>query len=305
MSFNNQLRRLARRLPQAKRIGAVRDAWGASQQFVAPGHFYSPIPALDHVHSDAARIFSAPERTLAAIELNEDHQLALLHSFEPFYDELPFQASATEGLRYRYENPAYSYADAIFLYSMIRHAQPKRIVEVGSGWSSCAILDTNERFFDNGIETMFVEPYPQLLHSLISSADRGRIRLLPQRLQDVSLDEFTRLQARDILFIDSTHVSKVFSDVNVLFFDILPRLQPGVFVHFHDIFYPFEYPKSWILQGRAWNEAYLLRAFLQFNSGYRVVLMNTFLEHFHRKYLESRMPLCLKNPGGSIWLQRV
>ena len=178
-------------------------------------------------------------------------------------------------------------------------------MEAESSWSSCAILDTNQHFFDNRIETVFIEPYPQLLHSLITGVDQQRIRVLPQRLQDVPLKEFSLLQAGDILFIDSTHVSKVFSDVNVLFFDILPRLPSGVFVHLRDIFFPFEYPQSWILEGRAWNEAYLLRAFLQFNSSYRVVLMSTFLEHFYRAYFERRMPLCLKNTGGSIWLQRV
>lgn len=299
-----QLRLLARQIPHAKRIGAARDALRIEAEFVPPGHFYSPVPALSQVRADSARIFRVPDRNLAGIDMNEQQQLELLKSFEPLYDELPFLPQATEGFRYRYENEAYSYSDAIFLYCMIRQAQPRRIVEVGSGWSSCAILDTNERFFDNRIETVFVEPYPQLLHSLISAADLDRIRVLPQRLQDVPLEEFTRLQAGDILFIDSTHVSKVFSDVNVLFFDVLPRLQPGVFVHFHDIFYPFEYPESWIMQGRAWNEAYLLRAFMQFNAGFRVVLMNTFLEQFHREYFERRMPLCLKNLGGSIWLQR-
>ena len=303
--MTTQLRRLARRFPEIKRIGAARDALLVTPLFVPPGHFYSPIPALREVQADAPRIFSEPARTLAGIELNEAAQLALLKSFEAYYDEMPFQAKACTGLHYRFENPAYSYADAIFLHGMTRHAQPQRVVEVGSGWSSCVILDTNERFFDNRIATTFVEPFPQLLHSLVTEADQKRIRVLPQRLQDVPLEEFTRLQAGDILFIDSTHVSKVFSDVNVLFFEVLPRLQPGVFVHFHDIFYPFEYPKSWILQGRAWNEVYVLRAFLQFNTGFRVVLMNTFLEHFHRSYFERRMPLCLKNPGGSIWLQRV
>jgi hypothetical protein len=69
--------------------------------------------------------------------------------------------------------------------------------------------------------------------------------------------------------------------------------------------YPFEYPKQWIYEGRAWTEAYLLRTFLIFNNLYRIVLFNTFLERFHRDHFVQRMPLCLKNEGGSIWLQRV
>jgi len=73
---------------------------------------------------------------------------------------------------------------------------------------------------------------------------------------------------------------------------------------FHDILYPFEYPKGWIYERRAWSEAYLLRAFLAFNSAYEIMLFNTFLGHFHRERFVRTMPLCFKNEGGSIWLRR-
>ena len=117
------------------------------------------------------------------------------------------------------------------------------------------------------------------------------------------MDKFEALE-EVILFVDSTHVAKVGSDVNHLFSEVLPILKPGVLVHIHDIFYPFEYPKSWIYEGRNWSEVYLLRAFLQFNECFKIVLFNTFLEHFHRDFFLRNMPLCLKNEGGSIWLKR-
>jgi hypothetical protein len=165
-------------------------------------------------------------------------------------------------------------------------------------------LDTNDLFLGKQMQLTFIEPYPQLLHSLISDADRERVTILPQPLQAVDLALFDTLESGDVLFIDSTHVSKVDSDVNRLFFDILPRLKPGVYVHIHDIHYPFEYPIHAFRAGRAWNEIYLLRAFLQFNSQYQIVLMNTFLEHFHEDFFREHMPLCLVNLGGSIWLRR-
>jgi hypothetical protein len=99
-------------------------------------------------------------------------------------------------------------------------------------------------------------------------------------------------------------VSKIGSDVNHLFFEVLPRLARGVYVNFHDVFHPFEYPRSWIYEGRAWSEAYLLRSFLTFNHEFEVVLFNTFLETFHEPWFREHMPLCLENPGGSIWLRR-
>ena len=92
---------------------------------------------------------------------------------------------------------------------------------------------------------------------------------------------FRELHAGDVLFVDSTHVAKVGSDVNHIFFEILPILQPGVVVHFHDIMYPFEYEPKWIYTGVAWNEAYMLRAFLMFNPTFKILLFNSFLAHLH------------------------
>ena len=272
--------------------------------FVPPGHFYSPIPSLEEIKRDEAKIFGSFPPNINGLELHEAEQLKLLNEFVAYYKEMPFQPEKNGELRYYFENPAYSYSDAIFLHCMIRFLKPKRIIEVGSGFSSCMMLDTNELFFGSSIATTFIEPYPELLLSLINDKDKSKIKIVSSCLQDVDLDEFETLQANDILFIDSTHVSKINSDVNRIFFDILPRLSSGVHIHFHDIFFPFEYPKEWAYEGRAWNEAYLLRAFLQYNSAFRVVLMNTFMEHFHKSFFQQNMPLCLKNTGGSIWIRK-
>jgi predicted O-methyltransferase YrrM len=273
-------------------------------QFVPPGHFYSPIPSLDEIRRDEAKIFGNIPSHISGVELDKAEQLKLLSAFAAYYKKMPFQAQKHKELRYYYENPAYSYSDAILLHCMIRYLKPKRIIEVGSGFSSCMILDTNDLFFDGSITTTFIEPYPDLLTSLINDEDTRNIKIIPTGLQAVDLSQFEALQENDILFIDSTHVSKINSDVNRVFFDILPRLSSGVHVHFHDIFFPFEYPKEWVFEGRAWNEAYILRAFLEYNSEFRVVLMNTFMQHFHKPFFKQNMPLCLQNPGGSIWICR-
>jgi hypothetical protein len=273
-------------------------------RFVPPGHFYSPIPSLDEVKRDESQIFGNVHQNIPSIELHESEQLKLLEEFTHYYEEIPFQPSKVEGLRYYFENPLYSYSDSILLHCMIRFLNPKRIIEVGSGFSSCVILDTNELFFDSSIMTTFIDPYPDLLMSLIKEKDKNNIKIISSRLQDVELREIEVLEERDILFIDSTHVSKVNSDVNHIFFIILPHLSAGVHIHFHDIFYPFEYPKDWVYEGRAWNEAYMLRTFLQYNSEFRIVLMNTFMQYFHEQFFREKMPLCLKNPGGSIWIRK-
>jgi hypothetical protein len=311
--MSTSLRTIFKKLPIVKRLISERDELRSQLAvlkrelrfgFVPPGHYYSPIPSLEEIKKDESRIFESAPRSIPGIELNEADQLKLLGEFRGYYKEMPFQSEKREGLRYYFENPAYSYSDAILLHCMIRFLKPKRIIEIGSGFSSCVTLDTNELFFDDSIATTFIEPYPQLLLSLITEKDKGKIRIIATRLQDVDPLEFKALQTNDILFIDSTHVSKINSDVNRIVFDILPNLSSGVYIHFHDIFFPFEYPKDWVYEGRSWNEAYILRAFLQFNSAFRIVLMNTFMENFHEPFFQEMMPLCLRNTGGSIWIRR-
>ena len=118
-----------------------------------------------------------------------------------------------------------------------------------------------------------------------------------------------QLAANDILFIDSSHVSKAGSDVNHILFELLPRLAPGVFVHFHDVLYPFEYPREWFELGISWNEPYILRAFLQYNTQFPIRFWNDFMMKFHAEAIQKLMPLCADPPafgvGGSLWLQRV
>jgi predicted O-methyltransferase YrrM len=304
-----QLRRIARsvalRIPPVRRVVEELDGYRRTFRFVPAGHFYSPLPSPDEVTRDAGRLFGPPPEALPGIDLNEPAQLALLRDIARYYSALPFPAERSPARRYFYENGAYSYSDAIFLYGMMRHAAPKRIVEVGSGHSSCVMLDTAELFLDGQVDFTFIEPYPKRLLSLVRAADLDRVRILPQRVQDVALDPFLALERDDILFIDSSHVLKIGSDVHHLLTEVLPRLRPGVYVHVHDVFYPFEYPEEWIAEGRAWNESYALRAFLTFNSAFEIVLFNTYLERFHREIFERELPLCLKNEGGSIWLRRV
>lgn len=272
---------------------------------VPPGHFYSPIADLNEVKASARRIFNPDRRTLPAIDLREKEQLELLQILSGYYAEQPFSAEKQASLRYYFDNRFYCQSDAIFLYSMIRHYRPRRIVEAGSGFSSCVIFDTNDRFFDGKIQVDLIEPYPERLYSLLFPGDRATLKCHEKKLQDVPLDFFRELNANDILFIDSSHVCRVGSEVNYYLFEILPALKPGVLIHIHDIFNGFEYQPQWIESGFSWSEAYLLRAFLQYNHAFEIVLFNTFLEHFHPDFFREKMPLCLVNPGGSIWLRKL
>jgi hypothetical protein len=272
-----------------------------------PGTFYSPIPA----DADIPASIDKTTREIPGVDLREAAQLQLLGELARSYGELPFGDQESAERRFHLDNEYYSYFDAITLYTMLRRFQPKRVVEVGSGFSSAVMLDTRDLFLERETHLTFIDPYPERLESLLRPDDRDRCDVLAQKVQDVDLSVFTRLQANDILFVDSSHVVKVGSDVAWIVFEILPRLAPGVLIHFHDIPYPFEYPLHWLRAGRAWNEAYILRAFLQFNRDFEIRFFNDFMATFHADAVREQMPAALKAssfdltvPASSLWLAR-
>lgn len=304
----NPLSRITRAIPLVRGVVEERDALREEVRRYSmgwpPGHFYSPLPSIEEVNRDEERIFAPPPSDLAGIDLNASAQLHLLEQLSPHYEILPFQPSPQKGHRYYYDNDYFSYGEAIILFCMIHHLRPRRIVEIGSGFSSAVMLDALDLLPEIECTLTFIEPYPERLEALMRPGDTRRAELVKARVQDVGLHTFESLRAGDILFVDSSHVSKIGSDVNCIVFELLPRLNPGVFVHFHDIYYPFEYPKQWICQGRAWNESYLLRAFLQFNAAFSIRFFNSYLGRFLLDHVARVLPLFGKNPGSSIWITR-
>lgn len=285
---------------------AMRTAQSPEQkEYVPAGHFGSVVPSAEDIA--AATDYVVDLTDLPGIELRLAEQVALIESFKPYYDELPYlQPSPDRTLRYAADNRAFLLSDTILLNGMIRHFRPKRIVEIGCGNSSAVMLDTNGLFFDNQIELTFVDPYPQILEGMMRPGDKDLptvdLKVLP--VQKLPVTFFDRLEANDILFIDSSHVSKAGSDVNYLFFEVLPRLKPGVIVHVHDILYPFELPRAWLEEGRFWNEQYLLRAFLTHNNSYELLTISTQVVEYHREWIAEHMPE-LQQLGGCLWMRRV
>ena len=300
------LHRLARRLPflgpSLRELDTLRGR-ESHGLWVPPGHYASPIASAEDIRKAQQRL-DPNVRELPGIDLNEAGQLALLAKLARRYPEVPWGMEARPPLRYRFQNDWFPAGDAVSLYGMLRELEPRRYVEIGSGWSSAAALDVNDRFFGGRMQCTFIEPFPDRLRSLLTADDTARVRVFEQPLQDVGLEPFQQLEAGDVVFIDSSHVSKFGSDVNYELFEILPRLRPGVHVHVHDVFHPFEYPMPWVHEGRNWTEAYMLRAFLTGNPHYQIVLFNDFLARFHGAALQREMPSFMINPGGSIWLAR-
>jgi hypothetical protein len=189
---------------------------------------------------------------------------------------------------------------------MLRKFKPRRIIEVGSGHSSAIMLDVNE-IYGNGTHHTFIDPDTERLDRILRPGDRASNNVIKGKVQDVDMGLFQTLERDDVLFIDSTHVSKVASDVNHIYFNILPSLKPGVLIHIHDIFSGFEYPRRWILNRRwFWNENYLLRAFLMYNRDFEIVLFNSDLQRKMPDWFGREMPECLirQDDSGCIWLRK-
>jgi predicted O-methyltransferase YrrM len=291
--------------------------------FVAPGHFYSPIPSIEEIKKREGKIFNYSKKEIPAVQLKEKEQLQLLDEVKKFYPEIPFTPEKNPANRFYYNNSMFSYSDVIFLYSIMRQFCPNKIIEIGSGFSSAAMLDISEKFFSGKIHCSFIEPFPDRLNTLLKEKDHTNknIEIVKDFAENVNLSYFKGLEKNDILFIDSSHVAKIGSDVCYFLFEVLPVLKQGVIIHFHDIFNNFEYPKEWIYEGRAWNEAYMLRAFLQYNDSFEIILFNSFLEDTHEEWFKKNMPLCLTlhekrknkngdayflpNRGQSIWLRKL
>jgi hypothetical protein len=272
-------------------------------KWVPPGHYYSPLPDMKEVGRRAPTIYAPPSPSLAGIDLRSEDQGKLLLKFVPYASELPFERSFNPNSRFFRPNGSFPFQDAFMVYAMLRHLRPTHVIEVGSGASSCVMLDTCEAL-NLSSRLTFIEPYPEHLLRLVHPEDRSRFELKQAFLQDIPLELFTKLEANDILFIDTSHVSKVGGVVNHVFFEILPMLKPGVVVHFHDIWYPFEYPNDWLWKGMFWNEAYLLRAFLMYNTSFEIFLFNSYLNKCMTERVKQNFPMFLEEPGASLWLRR-
>lgn len=268
------------------------------------GHYYHPLPDFKKMNEQ----FYEKNKTkhLFDVNLNPETQQYLITEFVKYYKELPpWQDGKSAGLDYYFatDNNMYQYGDAISLYSMIRQYKPQRIIEIGSGHSTAVMSDVNRLYFENKINITCIEPYCDRIKNVLG-ANIAHVHLHEHNLQDVPVAMFKELKENDILFVDSSHTSKFGSDLNKIIFEILPLLDKGVVIHFHDIFQNFEYPYEWLKMGIGWNEAYLLHAFLMYNTHFQILLHSSYVHSHFADLMKEHLPLTLKNMGASLWIQK-
>jgi predicted O-methyltransferase YrrM len=270
-----------------------------------PGHYYSPVVnpelAVKHARLDP----NLPPAELKGLRYPAEAMAGFWAEHAKLLEAASFPLQKDDTRRYYTENPIYPIGDAAILRAIILKQRPARIIEIGSGMSTACMLDTLE---EGRLQTAItcIEPYPQRLYASLQAGDRERLTVIERPVQEVPVETFAALGAGDILFIDSTHVMKTGSDVNYELFEILPSLNPGVLIHFHDLHYPFEYPKGWVVDKNfSWNEIYAVRAFLMYNDAFEIVFHGSFFARRNRQLVHSTYAPILRNPGGSLWIRKI
>jgi predicted O-methyltransferase YrrM len=237
-------------------------------------YFYQPVPEYEAI---PPAYFESPQ-DLPGVRLDEDLFSATLTTLSAHAHECGWPEQATAPGQYYAQNTAFGYSSAVLLHTMIRAHRSRRLVEVGSGYSTLIAHEALKlNHPDGSYQLTCIEPYPHEWLKARLSGDSAQ--LIVSRAQDVPLDTYLNLAENDILFIDSSHVSKLASDVNFLYLRVLPRLKPGVIVHIHDIHLPYEYPEVYF-RGRVkyyWNEQYLLQAFLSGGDSHFEIILPGYL----------------------------
>jgi predicted O-methyltransferase YrrM len=245
---------------------------------VRPGHYYSPIVDPETVRSYVARERMAP---IEGIDIDTAAMRQLWLKNLKAIQETPFTEEMSLRNRYYYGAMSYPSGDAITLRMMVHDRRPRRVIEIGSGFSSACFLDSADQAGLENFHLTCIEPYPERVKKILWPGDWNRVTLIEKLVQEVSPSLVEDLEANDILFIDSTHVLKTGSDVHFELFHLLPRVKPGVLVHIHDVRYPFEYPDPFIFERNySWTEAY-------------------------GKVMKSEFPRFMQNHGSSIWIERL
>ena len=266
---------------------------------VQPYRYESTIPT--RFDTDVGRL--SQRRNLPGVDLDVARCLNFVSELKPFAEEIiSFPIEKKPGTDFWFRNYGYEDFDAVTLYSIIRHLKPKRMIEIGCGFSSrvTSLACRKNESEGHPIECLFIEPYPSATLETFKLCGK----LLVEKVENVSPSTFKALEAGDILFIDTTHIIKAQSDCCYELLEILPILNPGVWIHVHDIFTPYDYPEEWLIdQLRSFNEQYALEAILSNGKSFEIKLPLFLLWKEHRAALGQLMPQASARPGA-FWIQK-
>jgi hypothetical protein len=252
---------------------------------VLPNHYYSPVPDINTL--SANRGMWAHESSLSGLRWElEEQSRKLAEICEPFVPEYLGNRVYLEGIATDW-GPGFGYIEAQALHAFIRYFKPRKIIEVGAGVTThcmLAALQMNAKKDSRPGTICSIEPYPS------TALQRAPVKLITAPVQAVDVSVFLELGKDDLLFIDSSHTVKTGSDVNFLILEVLPRLNPGVLVHFHDIYLPYDYSPEILCSLFDWQETSLLHALLVGNHRIEVLFCLSYLHHKNQELLRQVFP---------------
>jgi len=282
------------RLPQCKKalinIGV----------FPIRDHYFEP-----QFFNKNPRMSLSQDRFLPGINWNTVEQLEILSKLTFSQELSDIQQNKTSEIEFHISNGSFGPGDAEYWYQIIRLVKPKRIFEVGSGNSTLmaikAVRKNREEDPNYQCKLLCIQHYesPWL--------EEAGVTVVRKKVEDLELEFFSELGKNDILFIDSSHVIRPQGDVLFECLELLPTLNNGVIVHFHDVFSPKNYPQHWVEdEVRLWNEQYLLEAFLTHNNNWKIMAAINFLKNSHYEKLKSIAPFLTSDDGpGSFYIKKV
>ena len=268
-------------------------------KMVEDGHYYSPLVDTREIGRREPELWPAIPR-MRGVDYREPAQHALFEELVPLMREYDFPSEPPEPLGFFRKNWMFSGLDAVFYFGLLRKLRPQRLLEIGCGFSTMLAVETRERFLGGGRPLIAcIDPYPTQFRAgpLVD-----KVAIIQRPVWEVEPRIVDELEDGDVFFVDCSHVSKTGADTHTVYFDLLPRLAPGVYVQIHDIALPFEYPQRWVVdEGRHWNEQYLLQALLTDAARYEVVFGSYFFSQFHADAIRAAFGIELF--GGSFWLR--
>jgi len=266
-------------------------------------HYYHPLINPNKHNLKSLR----DERIIGGLDLNINKQKEIILSFNYVDELLKFPPKKSNGNEYYYHNDSFGSGDSEYLYNIIRKFKPNRIIEVGSGFSTKMMLNSINKNKDEdsnyNCELTCIEPFEY------KQIEGLPITLLKEKVESLDIKIFKELKNNDILFIDSSHIIRPQGDVLFEIQQILPELNPGVLIHFHDIFTPRDYLDEWIYKEHfLWNEQYFLETFLSCNDRFEVIGSLNYLKHNYWELLSSKCPILSREKNsepGSFWIRKI
>ena len=286
--------------------------WGVKRLFLTKNIFLKlgMFPIVDHYYDplfNYQKISIKSNASTSNLALDAQKQLGLIKQFSYAQELQKMPLHSASESTYYYKNGSFGSGDAELYYSIIRKFKPRKILEIGSGFSTrlalTAIQKNKETDLHYECSITCIEPYE------MPWLEKLDVNLIRRKVEEMEVGLFSKLDDGDILFVDSSHIIRPGGDVVFLILHVLPQLKKGVWVHFHDIFTPSDYPKAWLKEEfRMWNEQYLLEAFLLNNPSFEVVAALNYLNSNHKQEMIDVFPVLAMDKDrepGSFWIRKI